>query len=647
MPDYIGPALRGLSQTLQTGLADMGKSRLQEAELALKGAEIGHKIRLEQQEAPKRALELLTARKRAMEEIDKDKPFNVSGFVENDLVPVQLTGGQVSPRLKTNVKMFGAQIVPKLGKAFGEDTEYDPVNKLWYHKSTNTPVTKREVEERQQALSGLIMMHTDGGKFLEMLAEEGSPAAIQTMQGRQADPLAYQKQVLDIKRQVYEQLASQNLGEKALKPALDRLLKEEERYEKLLLEQRTEERALAREDRGEQREEDRFQRGRQWDVTKMGMQEQKETAREGRTEGREEARFERGKAWDVEKMGMQETRDIAKEERGEKRQAFGPLQIAGNDSPLEPGTVYQTNARGKIELVEKPKGTPSEMREFELTNYGKEVPELRGTPEYIEKRIEAKKKFQLSVNAPTDEEAESIAESIANGNMALKQIPKRGALFQKAQKAVTDKYPNFNFQLADANFNYRNNSGNLRSLGLVAAAMPRVYDLYHKSMDLQNSTDIPLLDEPLNKIKRALGSKKVADFESLRNAIILEVNTALSGSAVATDYRVKLELENLKSGMTLGQQMASIGNLISALEARMDASQLNPYPIEVVQGNKKMEDWKKEQEEQSKAVRQMIFNKANAGGGGGAAPIPGKPMGGGKTAYSGMSNDEILKALRD
>lgn len=278
MPDYIGPALRGLSQTLQTGLADMGKSRLQEAELALKGAEIGHKIRLEQQEAPKRALELLTARKRAMEEIDKDKPFNVSGFVENDLVPVQLTGGQVSPRLKTNVKMFGAQIVPKLGKAFGEDTEYDPVNKLWYHKSTNTPVTKREVEERQQALSGLIMMHTDGGKFLEMLAEEGSPAAIQTMQGRQADPLAYQKQVLDIKRQVYEQLASQNLGEKALKPALDRLLKEEERYEKLLLEQRTEGRAQ-----------------------------------------------------------------------------LGPLEIAKEGGPLKLGTVYQTNKRGKVEVVQKPK----------------------------------------------------------------------------------------------------------------------------------------------------------------------------------------------------------------------------------------------------------------------------------------------------
>jgi hypothetical protein len=87
----------------------------------------------------------------------------------------------------------------------------------------------------------------------------------------------------------------------------------------------------------------------------------------------------------------------------------------------------------------------------------------------------------------------------------------------------------------------------------------------------------------------------VSDFESLRNAVIQEVNTALTGSSTASDFRIRLEMENLKSGMTVRQQMASIDNLMSALEARKDAAYAVPYPWEVVRGETTMEQWKQKQ----------------------------------------------------
>lgn len=142
---------------------------------------------------------------------------------------------------------------------------------------------------------------------------------------------------------------------------------------------------------------------------------------------------------------------------------------------------------------------------------------------------------------------------------------------------------------------------------MVQAAMPRVYDLYRKAKDLQNLTNLPILDEPLNKIRRAVGSENVVAFESLRNAILAEVNAALSGTAVASDFRIKLELENLKSGMTLGQQTKSIENLISALEARGEAAEMVLYPWDVVRGERTMEDWKANQRTEAMNVKNMIF----------------------------------------
>jgi hypothetical protein len=150
-----------------------------------------------------------------------------------------------------------------------------------------------------------------------------------------------------------------------------------------------------------------------------------------------------------------------------------------------------------------------------------------------------------------------------------------------------------------------NNASVLRSAGLVKATLPRVYDLYNKVDKIQNYAKVPILDLPINKVRQWTGSTVITDYESLRNAVIQEVNTALSGTSVASDYRIKLELENLKSEMTPAQHKAAINNLISALRAREEASEAVVYPWEVVKGIRTMEDWKKQNLEEAEAVKKI------------------------------------------
>ena len=203
---------------------------------------------------------------------------------------------------------------------------------------------------------------------------------------------------------------------------------------------------------------------------------------------------------------------------------------------------------------------------------------------------------------------DKTANAIANGQAALSTIAQtRGMPIREwLRSEVLQDYPNFNFNMSEANMKYRTNSSNIRAAALAQAALPRVEDLYVKVQDLNNVTGIPLLDTPLNVLRKQFGSTKVSDYNSLRNAIIQEVNTALSGTSVASDFRIHLENENLRDSMTPAQLAESIKNLISALDARTDASTAEMYPLEVVQGTITMDQWKDLERSERKA---RVFRK--------------------------------------
>ena len=90
------------------------------------------------------------------------------------------------------------------------------------------------------------------------------------------------------------------------------------------------------------------------------------------------------------------------------------------------------------------------------------------------------------------------------------------------------------------------------------------------------------------------GKPAYTNYESNRNAIVQEINTALSGSSQSSDIRLQIELDNLKSARSPAQIKGAIGNLRAALEARLDVDLSPLYPIEVVRGEKTLAQYKKE-----------------------------------------------------
>lgn len=280
MPNYIGPALGRLSDTIYKGLSGIGESRLNEAKTALQGAELQHKISTYRDEAPLRALKLTKAVQEAKELERQNQPWNVPSWVGESLV------GSGGVGTTPDAKIWAAQVVPRIATVFGDDAKYDSRKGQIVRQSTGQPITVADFEKAQDAISGMIGVHTDGDKFLEMGAKTGDPAILKQIEDRDKDPIGYLNHQLTQKTAMLNHLQSLGLGEKAMQQAWKGVDYTRGKLDKLLSEQRTEKLALEREEREAEREEKRFKRGLKVDLAKEGRTEQRAIEREGRTEGR-------------------------------------------------------------------------------------------------------------------------------------------------------------------------------------------------------------------------------------------------------------------------------------------------------------------------------------------------------------------------
>jgi hypothetical protein len=104
--------------------------------------------------------------------------------------------------------------------------------------------------------------------------------------------------------------------------------------------------------------------------------------------------------------------------------------------------------------------------------------------------------------------------------------------------------------------------------------------------DKLGNTSIPVANRVQKLTKTELGSPEYTNFDSNRNAIVQEINTALSGSAQSSDMRVNIELENLNAARSPAQLHGALLNLNEALLSRLDSSKTPLWPKEVVQGTK-------------------------------------------------------------
>jgi hypothetical protein len=188
-----------------------------------------------------------------------------------------------------------------------------------------------------------------------------------------------------------------------------------------------------------------------------------------------------------------------------------------------------------------------------------------------------------------------LAKAMGEGDLASWQLTGSlgNPLRAKIQSEVRKQYPKFDFVKADANAKWDQNPGNLRTQSMIQAALPRVQALQGQVEQLGN-TKIPLINRVQALSSRETGSPEYTNFAANRNAIVQEINTALSGSATSSDMRIDLELQNIAEARSPAQLHGAITNLNEALLSRLDSSKSPPWPMEVVQGKKSPAEYTKE-----------------------------------------------------
>lgn len=224
---------------------------------------------------------------------------------------------------------------------------------------------------------------------------------------------------------------------------------------------------------------------------------------------------------------------------------------------------------------------------------------LKGTYDLAKQGMIEKQKA-ADTKAKEDEQLrnidiDSLAKSVSDGQDAPISIKNtRGANIHAMVKTkVLASYPKFDFSKADANYKWRQSATNQRTINFVGGALPRLGALDAQLKELPN-VDLNIINSVMRQVLTQFGKTPYTNYESNRNAIVQEINTALSGTSQSSDERLKLELENLKSARSPQQIKGAIENLRLALEARLDVDLSPLYPIEVVRGEKTEEQYKKE-----------------------------------------------------
>lgn len=287
---------------------------------------------------------------------------------------------------------------------------------------------------------------------------------------------------------------------------------------------------------------------------------------------------------------------LAREKMRLDEQMKQGIQTAGAVARQKALTPLEVDKAKRVEEGKQEVG----LSESELTQralYGK-TPEDRERARKILNEMQERK--LAAQKAGTEARSEGInfdllAQSVADGQDAPMAI--KGSMGVPAATRVKSKvlelYPKFRSELADANYKWKQSATNQRTINFVGGSLPRLSALDEQLKALPN-VNLNTINKLMAAISKEFGKPEYTNFESNRNAIVQEINTALSGTSQASDLRIKIELENLKSSRSPEQIRGSISNLREALIARMDVDLSPLYPLDVVRGLKTMDEYKKE-----------------------------------------------------
>ena len=247
-------------------------------------------------------------------------------------------------------------------------------------------------------------------------------------------------------------------------------------------------------------------------------------------------------------------------------------------------TLQETAARESARVAE------SHAAKLEERRYNEQMDDFKWKRSGEREKEQAERKQAL---LSKDIDYKALAKSIIGGQDAA--IAVRNARGEnthaKVKSLVLEEYPKFSFMMSDANYKWKQSATNQRTINFAGGSLPRLRMLDEQLKAMPN-VNLNTINKIMGTVLTEMGRPAYTDFESNRNAIVQEINTALSGSSQGSDMRVQLELENLKSKRAPRQIMGAISNLREALIARLDIDLAHIYPMDVVRGQRSMKQYK-------------------------------------------------------
>ena len=234
-------------------------------------------------------------------------------------------------------------------------------------------------------------------------------------------------------------------------------------------------------------------------------------------------------------------------------------------------------ANRKFEEPDKEKKSKLKQAIDEYNALPEDSPYREQYEQYIKNLSQGKEKFSEDVIAEN-------VKAVLSGDLAPKDISKRGGLQALVVSGVRTENPNFDFIESDANAKYKQAQGNLLSRALIGGVQPLYDELRKKGLSLKN-TKIKMANAVVNWFKEQTGDADVVAFNNLRDDVIAETERILLGSGVLSDTKYVRAVNNLKTSNSPEQINAAIKQFELVVSARLKA--LDDEPFEVVREKKK------------------------------------------------------------
>lgn len=177
----------------------------------------------------------------------------------------------------------------------------------------------------------------------------------------------------------------------------------------------------------------------------------------------------------------------------------------------------------------------------------------------------------------TDSQIESWVKQIRAGNATLNDVPARGSVRNRVVDYLTLNHPDANLTELKAGKKWTESIAAGTTLSLIDATKGILTDMKESYKSL-GRTGIPAANWLQDKYQEYTGSEARADFMSLKNYGVQEVEKTLSGSGAMSDHRIKLAFDNLKNSSTGPQFATAVKGLEKVLAERDKATRTGPFP---------------------------------------------------------------------